>query len=180
MAFLDILTRHLPDRKYMYRANHACLQAQSDPDYCHWTLADEERRGWQHAARLLAEVAPKLRSEYVLILDDDDLMINADGICLLKEAARDTEPAAVVFRGWHGDLGILPGPNGWMRRPFMGGIGSFDFIVRRDVFLEVVQESVNGGYCNDFAIIDGVFERNLPVVWLDALICAVMKRSRGK
>jgi hypothetical protein len=48
------------------------------------------------------------------------------------------------------------------------------------VFLEVVQESVNGGYCNDFAIIDGVFERNLPVVWLDALICAVMKRSRGK
>lgn len=179
MAFLDILTRHLPRRKMMLRANDACLKAQSDPDYKQWILADEQGRGWQHAAQLLVDVAPKLKGDYVLILDDDDLMINADGICLLKEAAL-TRPGAVIFRGWHGDLGILPGPNGWMRRPFLGGIGSFDFIIRRDVFCDLIGQSVGGGYGNDFALINGVFEADLPVVWLDTLICAVMRRSRGQ
>lgn len=179
MAFLDVLTRHLPRRKLMLRANDACLKAQSNPDYKQWILTDDQGRGWQYAAMMLVDVAPKLRGEYVLILDDDDLLINADGICLMKEAAM-TRPAAVIFRGWHGDLGILPGPNGWMRRPFLGGIGSFDFIIRRDVFQDVVLDSATGGYTNDFAIIDGVFAREHSVVWLDALMCAVMRRSRGQ
>ena len=162
MAFLDVLTRHMPQspaRKYMLRANHACLQAQSDPDYKHWLLTDEVGQGWQHAAETLVTVAPKLKSRYVMILDDDDLMINWDGIRLLKGAA-ESNPAAVICRGWHGDLGVLPGPDAWERRPRLGTIGSFDFIIRRDLFGELAAGAVSGGYCNDFFIIDGIFERD--------------------
>jgi hypothetical protein len=179
MAFLDILTRHMPQRKYMLRANDACLKAQSDPDFKQWVLVDEKRRGWQHAAAMLMDVAPKLKGEYVLILDDDDLMINSEAICLLKEATQ-SQPAAVIFRGWHDDLGVLPGVDVWMRRPRLATIGAFDFITRRDVFCELVGTTGVAGYCNDFAIIDAVFERDMPRVWLDRLLCAVMKRSRGK
>lgn len=183
MAFLDVLTRHMPhkpERKHMFRANHACLQAQSDPDFKSWLLVDDKGRGWKFAAQLLVEAAPKLKSEYVLILDDDDLMINADGICLLKEAAQ-SKPAAVIFKGWHGDrLGVLPGVDVWLKRPRLGTIGSFDFIIRRDLFGELAEAAVSYGYGNDFGIIDGVFEQGLPVVWLDVLVCAVMRRSLGQ
>lgn len=179
MAFLDILTRHLPERKDMLKANRACLKVQSMPDYKQWILADDERRGFQHAAFMLVDMAQNLQGDYVLILDDDDLMINAEGICLLKEATQ-TNPAAVIFKGWHADLGVLPGADAWMRRPRIGTIGSFDFIIRRDLFADLAQAATRDGYCNDFAIIDGVFKQGLEVVWLDALLCAVMRRSRGK
>lgn len=180
MAFLDVITRHMPKRRHMLRANDAALKAQSDPDFKQWVLTDTAGRGWAYAAEMLVDVAPKLTGEYVLILDDDDLMIHHQAIHELKMAAI-TRPPAILFRGWHGDLGVLPPDGAFGRRPQLGKIGSFDFILRRDVFCELVPRSIDGGYCNDFALIDGVFDHHPGgVIYLDLVICAVMMRSMGK
>jgi hypothetical protein len=44
----------------------------------------------------------------------------------------------------------------------------------------LVDTAVSRGYANDFGIVDGIFGRGLPVTWLNVLVCAVMRRSRGK
>jgi len=179
LAFLSILTRHLPQRAAMLKINKASLAMQSCQDFEQLLAIDGLGQGWKHAAEMLADMARDATGDYVLILDDDDIMLNADGVKLIKEAAG-SAPAAVIFRGYHADLGILPNDNIWMRRPGLAQIGSFDFITRRDVFCDLVETAVSNGYTNDFGIIDGVFERGLPVTWLNVLVCAVMRRSRGQ
>jgi GT2 family glycosyltransferase len=163
----------------MLQINKASLCMQSCQDFEQLLMIDGQGGGWKHAAEMLTELAQDATGDYVLILDDDDILLNADGVRLMKEAAQG-EPAAVIFKGWHADLGILPNDNTWMRRPRLAQIGSFDFITRREVFVELADTAVTNGYTNDFGIIDGVFERCLPVTWLNVLMCAVMRRSRGK
>jgi GT2 family glycosyltransferase len=163
----------------MLQINKASLCMQSCQDFEQLLMIDGQGGGWKHAAEMLADLAQDAAGDYVLILDDDDILLNADGVRLMKEAAQ-SQPAAVIFKGWHADLGILPNDNTWMRRPRLAQIGSFDFITRREVFCELVDTAVTNGYNNDFGIIDGVFERCLPVTWLNVLMCAAMRRSRGK
>ena len=177
MTFLSILTRHMPQRAEMLQINKASLCMQSCQDFEQLLMIDGQGGGWKHAAEMLTDMVQDATGDYVLILDDDDILLNADGIKLMKEATI-TAPAAVIFKGYHADLGILPNDNTWMRRPRLAQIGSFDFITRRDVFVELVDTA--DGYNNDFGIIDGVFERCLPVTWLNVLMCAVMRRSKGK
>lgn len=180
-VFLSILTRHMPHRAPQLNLNRASLLAQSCRDYEQILLVDDQRRGWDYAAQMLIKGAGQAIGEYVLILDDDDLMLNVNGIQLLSEATI-ARPAAVIFKGWHGDgLGVLPGVDAWHRRPRQGAIGCFDFVIRRDVFEAKMPEAASGGYNHDFALIDSVYEAHSHQIgWLDSVICAVTRRSIGE
>jgi len=186
-AFLTVVTRHMPARWQLLERNTASLHAQSDPDYSQVTLVDELGSGFERANELLAMAAPMVTGRYVLILDDDDVMEAADGIAALKAAVVDNigahpgtyGPPAIIFRGRHADLGVLP-VRSWQARPQVGDIGSFDFILRADVYREFARARGASAYAQDHALIEAVYDRHAPeIVWLDKVICAADRRRMG-
>ena len=183
MAFLTVLTRHMPARAALLTRNIASLQGQTDPDYEQLVLEDGHSRGWAFARQMLIDAANSLVAdyacEYVLILDDDDVMRAPDGIAQLKRAARGAPPV-IIFRGRHAELGILPS-HSWQGRPECGDIGIFDFILRADVYRECIGAQSASDYAHDHALIAAAYDRHQEaVVWLDAVICAADKRRIGK
>ena len=179
MAFLTVITRHLPGREKLLERNQASLSRQSDPDYEQRVMVDSERRGWAYARQMLVLAGLALTDGYVLVLDDDDYMLEPDGITLLKIAAHD-HPPVVIFRGLHAELGRLP-RRAWQSRPEPGDIGVFDFILRADVYRECVGAQSDSDYAHDHALIAAAYDQHKEsVVWLDAVICGADRRRIGK
>jgi len=178
MAFVTILTRHLPARHALLRRNQESLRAQHDPDYTQQILIDPLARGWAYARQLLVEAARPITAGYVWIVDDDDYLIDPHGIVELKRAAGHAPPG-IIFRGRHAELGVLP-THSWRQRPARGDIGSFDFILRADVFRACVSMTSDSDYAHDHAIIAAAYDQHAAeVVWLDRVICAADARRLG-
>lgn len=176
--FLSVVTRNMPGRQAMLDRNLASLQAQSDPDYERLVLLDDVGRGFEYARQMLITARNGVAGRYALILDDDDVMEAEDGIAALKAAAAG-DPPAIVFRGRHADMGVLP-THSWQGTPKQGDIGSFDFVLRRDVYDAHVEARGSSDYAHDFAIIEEVYAKYAAqVVWLDKVICAADKRRIG-
>jgi hypothetical protein len=69
----------------------------------------------------------------------------------------------------------------WGKAPAWGNIGSFDFIVRRDVWHEAVEVMASGVYHADYLLIERVWLRHGPEIpWLNVVVCAVQRRSIGR
>lgn len=178
--FLSIVTRHMAGREALLARNRESVRAQTvdASQYEHVVFTDDDARGFGYARQMLVQAAGRLSGRYVLILDDDDVMENENGIALLKQAASKSPPA-VVFRGRHGGLGILP-RSSWEDRPRLGDIGVFDYILRADVFRRVVTVEGDDAYNHDFYMIDAAWETHGDeAVWLDAVICAADRQRMG-
>lgn len=173
--FLSIVTRCY-QRPTMLEANRESVCAQTDPDFEHILIIDREGAGLHAANQALASAMPA--GEYVLILDDDDVLSDPEAIEVLKQAAAD-EPALVIFRADHDILGVLPKSAVWGRRPVRGGIGSCDFITRRDWW-----ENYIGAFgvpkCGDFVFLNTMWQADPSVVWLDRQLAAVQRISHGR
>lgn len=178
MAFLSVLTRHQPKREYYLTLNRASLRLQTDPDYEQLLAVDNVGRGWEHAQKMLAQLAGEAMGQYILALDDDDMLINAWAIEHLKQAAH-ANPPAVIWRAWHNDAGILPDNGHWGRKPELGFIGTCGFVVRTDVYREHIGPLV-GHYASDFDLISAVYAQHGDnVVWMDELCTWAIRRSFG-
>ena len=173
--FLSVVTRCYR-RPAMLEANKASLEAQTDPDYEHIFLVDDEGAGMLEANRRLAKANPK--GEYVLVLDDDDRLADPEAIAALKEAATPDDPALVIFRADHASRGILPDSRVWQKRPAHGHIGSCDFITRRDWWERHIHAfgAPEGG---DYRFLWAMWMDMPTVVWLDRQLAAVQRISRG-
>jgi hypothetical protein len=162
----------------MIKVNQASLAMQSDQDYEQIMLVDNQERGIAYANRLMADSVDRIKGEYVLILDDDDLMINAEGIATLRLATKN-KPVMVIFRGWIN--GLIPSDDFWLQPPRMGQIGVFCYILRADIFREHSQEVGRPEYHNDYLLVKSVYERHEhDVAWKDRLICMSMRRSNER
>lgn len=178
MPFLTVITRHMPSRPNMLKVNQASLAMQSDPDYDQVLIVDHDKKGQGWASQQMALVKPK--GKYVLILDDDDIMLNYDGIKILK-AACTSDPPMLIFKGWVDGFGILPPPNVWEADPGMGQIAVFCYILRHDLWQEFTQQVASPEYHNDFILFHAAFKKYPSLVkWQDKLICATMRRSTGR
>ena len=179
MAFVTILTRHLPARRALLERQQLSLRQQSDADYTQRVLVDEQARGFLYSWQMLIEAAKHIADDYVLILDDDDYILETDAIAILKLTAEGAPPV-IIFKGGHAELGVLPRV-AWGERPVMGDIGSFDFILRADVFRACVGAPTDTAYAHDYAIIAEAYDRHAEaVVWLDAVLCGADKRRIGQ
>jgi hypothetical protein len=202
MAFLSVITRHMPSRADFLALNQASLRLQSDPDYEQVVVVDELGQGWHYANLMLVEAvrptpptpdpgrmpcAPtgggKVSGRYVLVLDDDDMLINAQAIERLKKATAG-DPPGVIWRAWHSDAGILPDNGHWKQAPALGFIGACGFCLRTDVFRESILAINQGGYvghyASDYDLIHEAFRRyGEQIAWLDELMCWAIRRSHG-
>jgi len=107
------------------------------------------------------------------------VMLNADGIKILKAAAT-SDPPMIIFKGYVNGFGILPPPNVWQQTPGLGQIAVFCYILRSDLFVEFADTAARPEYHNDFLLFHAAFKKYPTLVkWSDRLICATMRRSRG-
>jgi hypothetical protein len=178
-SFLTVITRHVPQRAALLAFNRASLAAQSDPDYQHIVLVDEEARGLEYAQRMLLDALPAIEGRYVLILDDDNVMLHHEGIALIKWAAEHDDPA-IMMRGWYGRLGLLPEPSYWRKRPAQCHVGSFGYALRADIFKQYAHIFAGPEYYSDFLMIDAVFADGHRAAWVDSAICAVTQIGMGE
>lgn len=175
MPFLSVITRCYK-RPEMLRNNTASLDAQTDQDFQQIFLYDHIGRGVGWANKSLESAQPA--GDYVMVLDDDDMLINAHAIELLKAAARH-EPALVIFKAHHGRLGVLPRPTVWGKRPIRGSIGSCDFISRRDVWSKHIA-AFGAERCGDYYYLKSVWQDKPEVVWLNEQLASVQRISQGQ
>lgn len=177
MTFLSIVTRCHPNRPSMLEKNRASLANQTDQDFEHVLIKDEKGRGVEWANGILQTAVP--RGDYVLVLDDDDLLTDNRAIEKLR-AATITNPDIVVFKVHHGRLGVLPSALVWQKkRPVGGHIGSCDFITRRDIWRQHIPAFArpSGG---DYYFLRSMWHEDINVVWLDERLAAIQRISRGK
>jgi glycosyltransferase involved in cell wall biosynthesis len=185
MTFLTVVTRCYK-RPVMLANNVASLEAQTDPDYEHLFIVDDEGQGIGWANRALGMVEPA--GDYVLVLDDDDMLISDRAIELMKDAAIKIQrtgrptiepPDLLIFKAEHGDLGTLPSKAIWGKRPLKGHIGSCDFISRRDVWEKHIHRfGVDEG--GDYAYLHAVWMDTPDVRWLDEVLASVQRISHGE
>lgn len=174
MTFLTVVTRCYK-RPLMLRINQRSLRQQTDPDYEQLLIVDDVGRGVAWANRVLAGVKPS--GEYVMVLDDDDLLDDPKAIEALKEATADN-PELVIFKTDHAKLGVLPNDLIWGKRPLLGLIGSCSFISRRDVWEQHIN-SFGKDAAGDYAYLKAVWFNRPNVVWLDRQLAAVQRISYG-
>jgi glycosyltransferase involved in cell wall biosynthesis len=164
----------------MLDINQASLRMQSDPDYEQIIEVDDLGRGWDYALEMTKRAAEKVQGSYILVLDDDDILINAEAIRLWKEITANNPPA-VIHKSWVGELGILPDEAHWRRQPELGFIGFNSFILRMDVLVDYIHKIQEGRYANDFDLIHAVYRYyDSQVVWLDQVMCWSLRRSLGR
>ena len=181
--FLTVVTRHLPARADLLERNQASLRAQTDQDYEQVVITDFDGGGFKQAVAMLRNAAHSLNGRYVLILDDDDVIEDRHAISILKSTvgagSPRPEPPAVIFRGRHAELGVLPGYS-WLREPVRGDIGVFDFVLRADVYKTFVETPIINAYAFDHDLISAVYAAHgSEIVWLDRIICAADRRRLG-
>ena len=175
MPFLSIITRCYK-RPEMLRINRDSIVDQTDRDFEQLFVHDMIGRGIGWANRELATFHPI--GDYVLVLDDDDILTEPRAVEYLKEATADN-PDIVIFKGDHADLGILPSKAIWGKRPLKGHIGSCDFISHRDIWKKhITAFGVDEG--GDYAYLKALWQDKPVVVWLDKQLTGVqVGRSFG-
>ena len=176
MPFLSVITRCYK-RPTLLARNVASLEAQTDPDYEQLFIVDEIGRGIPWANQALATAEPI--GDYVLVLDDDDILRLPQAIDNLKGAAIDS-PDIILFKVSSYNLGILPPLGLWGKRPQMGQITTSNFISRNDIWKKHVG-SFNAGNNDDFGdymYISAVWEDVSSIFWLDRILVSTPEGRR--
>lgn len=177
MPFLTVITRAYK-RPHMLAANQRSLADQTDPDYEQVILRDEIGIGVAAANVLIRHTIGLVRGEYVLILDDDDLIVDMGLIANLKHLTAD-RPGVVMVRWDHGERGILPYANYIGAIPPRGAVGGGSPIVRADLF-RALAHTWGASYDGDYDYVTAVLTSGQPVVWHDKVVCAVQRISLGR
>ena len=174
MPFLSVVTRCYK-RPNMLHRNVQSLKEQIDQDYEQIFIEDKFGRGVGWANRALSTAKPD--GDYVMVLDDDDMLVNRWAITILKGAVHN-KPDLVMFKADHNGLGILPDDLVWKRKPLRGHIGSIDFITRRDVWERYIHR-FGVDECGDYAFLHAIWFDQPQVEWCDELLASVQRISRG-
>ena len=178
MAFLQVLTRCYR-RPRMLWSNIRSLEAQSDPDWQQTMLVDGEGRGVGAAQAALANFAPYVSGEYILILDDDDRLIRPTLIQELRAIVSEHHPHVIMVRMDHGNGRILPDDAHWQQEPRLSYIGCSAYIVRRSLWQRFAPVFAGAEYSSDFAFIDAVFGSDPDIYWHDVVASQVQRVSMG-
>lgn len=154
MKTLAIVTRVHPQRPNMLRRCVESVEAQTSQDYVHILLRDDPTsRGYgKHNANRSFAKLKKIPARYVMVLDDDDMLIDQDFTGDFKEVVGLHQfPTIVFLKGIVHRLGILPRPGYWGKPPVYGQIASFCSVVRCDVWFRHIRafgrKELGGDHC---------------------------------
>jgi hypothetical protein len=172
--FLSVVTRTHPKPVDYLALNEESLREQLDPDYEQIVLRDEVGRGLAWANRQFYEHRFAVEGDYVLMLDDDNVLATPHAVTILKAVTWD-KPEAVIFKAEVGPHGILPTSFAWgQRRAIAWQIDGHCVIVRREVWQAYIHEfcvDVRG----DAAFLGALTAAGLRIEWLNAVLVRALR-----
>jgi len=177
--FLSVFTRHMASRPRQFEECLRSLTAQTDQDFEQIVIVDHVGRGVAWANRQFVAYQQAVRGDYVLTLDDDDVLVRPEAVALLRAAAAESQADIIIFKGDHGPLGILPDRLVWQKRPLHGHISGQDFIVRREVWQRHA-DCYPAIYAADYAFISELWRCGYKAHWLDVVLTKQQCIGRGK
>jgi glycosyltransferase involved in cell wall biosynthesis len=143
-------------------------------------LVDGEGRGVGAAQAALANFAPYVTGEYVLILDDDDTCIRPRLVQEVKAIVSEHRPDAIMVRMDHGNGRVLPDDAHWQREPQLSYIGCSAYIVKRAMWQRFAPVFGGAEYTSDFDFINAIFGSDPDIYWFDVIASQVQRVSQGQ
>ena len=176
--FLSIVTRCYK-RPTLLARNISSVQQQRDQDLEHIFIIDEIGIGVGAANQSLALNAHLINGEWVLILDDDDILVYDNYVHNLKVIVERYKADVVISKmRWH--LGVeKPEKRWWKRPPVDGHIGSPCFAVRREVWLKHIHTfgTLRGG---DFYFIRTLWDAGYRFHWWKEVTAEILQIGTGR
>ena len=174
------VTRCHPNRPKMQQACIDSVKAQTCKDYSHLLFEDDKTKngyGRDKADARLREASP-LDGDYIMVLDDDDMLVYDKFVAEFREAVAKSDPDVVIFKGRVGDTDILPSSGWWGKPPQLGGIGSFCFAVKKALWVKYIGNW--GPTFGDHTFIRECYLNTDKVLWIDKIIATTQRISGGK
>jgi len=185
MGTLAFITRVHPSRPNMLKQCVESVNAQTSTDFIHILHRHDASKagyGKWNANKSLAAIKD-IPARYVMVLDDDDMLIKRDFVEGFKTVIDGREPEIVFFKGIVHKLGTLPRSAFWGKAPVYGQIASFCSAVRRDVWMRHIKEFGRRELGGDFCFISACYCNTKDHLWWDAVVAATQKgpgRAKGE
>jgi len=180
MKTIAFITRVHPKRPGMLKVCIESIKAQTDDDYIHIIYRHDKTKdgyGAVTANKSLKYVYP-INARYVMVLDDDDMLIDPDFVKIFKEIVDKNDPEIVFFKGIVLGNKVFPTEQTWRKFPSRGGIASFCFAVRLDIWEKHIhrfnRRSRSGG---DFYFISFCYEDTENHIWLNRVVAQTQRRA---
>jgi len=174
---IAFMTRCHPLRKEKLEICKASIARQTCNDYEHVLIPDptEEGCGRLRANQLFStfEGNPKINSRYLMVLDDDDMLICDEFVETLKAITDKQSYDVVIFKGYVGR--VLPLPERWKKSIKVGGIASFCMAVKKDIWYKHIDKFGTKARCGDFEFMEAVYEDAKSIYWLDMKVARIQR-----
>jgi hypothetical protein len=155
----------------MLKACIESVESQSCKDFQHILIREDQ--GAKGYGILAAEAALKkpwpIQARYVMVLDDDNMLVDMDFVRIFKALVDKDNPDIVFFRSFIKSLGIMPSLDRWRKPPECGFIDYFCYALRtefRDKYINDVPVAQN----QDFLLIEKCYQNTTAVLWLDRFV----------
>jgi len=170
MKTIAFITRVKPRRSRMLATCTNSIKKQTSDDYVHIIYRDDRTRtcyGMLLANQSLTKVSP-IDARYVMLIDDDDMIIDSDFVKKFKEIVDDNNPEIVFFKGIVFGCEIPPTAF-WGKRPVCNQISGSCFVIRLDVWKKYVH-AYGREKCGDYSFISECYRNTNNHFWLDRII----------
>jgi len=175
------MTRCHPLRAKELEACKTSIASQVCDDYEHVLIPDltEKGCGRLEANQLFATFKgnPKIKARYLMVLDDDDMLIDDDFVGILKAIVEKQPYDLVIFKGWHFHHGVLPSPDMWRRPIQLAKIASFCMAVERDLWFRYIIRFGLKARGGDFEFMRAVYKEAKSIYWLDRKVARTQRES---
>jgi len=175
---LSIITRTFNGRPAGMKRLRDSLDSQTSRDFEHVLLVDDQRRGVEWANSNLWRALPNIHGDYIMIVDDDDYLVDANFVELLADEVKD-KPEIVIIRMDMSNGLVLPELGDWESRPVHSRIAVSCHLTRRDIFEKHVRD-FGHKYDGDFDYIRSVWDCGHPFKWWDRVVSKIGTVSHGK
>jgi len=170
--FVSFLTRtYLRPRQLAL--NIASIKAQTDQSYEHIIIPDDIGVGLHAANGAFLKVKDRIRGQYVMILDDDDILITPGFVSKMKHIATfEGHPNMIVFKVWR-LTEVVPTPQWW-------GVNKHDeehsghrvcncYCVSHDLFMKTIK-AFHQPVAGDQAWQKAMFAEHPTIFWWNCIV----------
>jgi len=182
MKTIAFVTRVHPRRPNMLKICVESVKAQTSDDYVHILHRDDstEKGYGVPGANISLMKIKSIDAQYVMILDDDDMLVDSKFVETFAKAVNGNNLEIVFFKGKIIGLGEFPRRAIWGKAPRCAAIASFCFAVRHDVWMNYIH-MFKQKTAGDFSFISHCYKMTKNHLWLNRVVAQTqMRPGRGK